>query len=144
MAFRTTRPAVSVAGAATGWIVALLLGIGGCASPGAEPGKGAASDEERIASRAQQRWDALVEGSMEGAYSFLSPGTREVMTLREYSGTLRQGFWKRAVVKRVNCPEKDLCDVQVIVDYMVRGVPVSSPVWEKWTRSGGEWWFVVK
>jgi hypothetical protein len=144
MAFRSGCLAGAVARPAATWIVALALGVGGCAAPGTESGQGPASDKERIASRAQQRWDALVEGRVETAYSYLSPGSREVMTLREYNGSIRLGFWKKAVVKRVECPEQDLCDVQVTVDYVVRGTPVSSPVVEKWTRSGGEWWFVVK
>jgi hypothetical protein len=130
--------------------VVCLLGLAGCAAPRpAAPGvKATGGTDEGVAAevggRAQKRWDALVAGDVEGAYKYLSPGSRQVTTVGVYGASIRLGFWKKAVVQRVECLEPDVCQVHVMVDYLVRGSPVTSPLLESWARSDQEWWYVLK
>lgn len=119
--------------------LALAL-MAGCAAPFQG---GGASREEVVRERAQQRWDALVSGDLEKAYGFLSPATRQVISLASYSSSIRAGFWKKATVERVECREADLCDVHLTVEYS-RGASVATPLRESWSHGGGQWWYVQK
>lgn len=99
--------------------------------------------EQIVAERAQQRWDAMVAGDLTKAYGFLSPATRQVVTLVGYSSSTRAGFWKKAKVERVECPTAELCHVHLTVEYK-RGSTIATPLRESWTKSQGEWWYVQK
>ena len=99
--------------------------------------------EDAVRARAQQRWDALLKNDFRAAYEFLSPGTRQVESFESYSGLLRPGFWKDAQIKGVTCkPEADVCEVATTISYVFQGMPVTTPLKESWTRSGGQWWYV--
>ena len=127
--------------------LAVAAGLGlaaGCASNGAGLAPGGANAADVVRERSQQRWDALVAGDVQKAYSFLSPGTREANTLSAYASNVKFGFWKKALVDRVDCPEADLCIVSLRVDYVHRGSRIESPTTESWIRSGGEWWYVLR
>ena len=121
-------------------MVALAIAAGCAAGCAAVP----ASREKAIEVRAQARWDALIAGDLVKAYEFLSPGSREVYTRENYMASVRAGMWKKARVERVDCAEPDLCNVVVQIDYVYRGSPISTPLRETWSRSGDEWWFVLK
>lgn len=96
--------------------------------------------EEQVRQRAQERWDALVAGNVEAAYALLSPGARQARSLPSYRAMIKTGFWKRAVVDRVECPSSEMCKVVVVVEYLYRGSLVSSPVFEDWVLSEQRWW----
>lgn len=123
-----------------------MVGIVGCAaSPGPSPEKGSAeSASQAVERRANARWDALVAGDLARAYEYLSPGSRQVYSVENYSALIKPGLWKKARVERVECPEADVCEVVVQVDYLIRGTAVTTPLRETWTKSGAEWWFVMK
>ena len=57
-----------------------LMALGGCAGHLG----GGASPEDRVRERAQQRWDLLLSGDLNGAYQLLSPGQRSTMSSLEY------------------------------------------------------------
>jgi hypothetical protein len=114
--------------------------VAGCAGG---PGGLSGPPEQAVAERAQLRWDALVAGDLEKAYGYLSPATRQVVTLVGYSSATRVGFWKKAKVEKVECPAADLCEVHLTVEYR-RAATIATPLKESWTRSQGEWWYVQK
>lgn len=123
----------------------IILGLGaGCAgvSPDTAPRK-TAGPQAIVGERAQERWDALVTGNLEKAYSFLSPASRQVTSLANYSRSVRVGFWKKAKVERVECPDADLCEVHLMVEY-IRGSAIATPLRESWAQFGGQWWYVLK
>lgn len=126
----------------SGWALCLAVAVAGCA--GSQAVKPAASDAEIVRQRAQERWDALVGGDVNKAYGFLSPGTRLANSLSAYSASVRPGLWKKVVVERVECPEADVCDAHLLVEYAYRGSRIATPMKESWVRSGGEWWYVLK
>ena len=120
--------------------VGILAVTAGCAGG---PGVAPQTREQIVAQRAQLRWDALVAGDVAKAYGYFSPATRQVLTLLGYAGAVKVGFWKKAKVEKVECPETDICDVHLTVGY-VRGSAIATPLKESWARTGGEWWYVQK
>lgn len=122
---------------AVGVVAVLVLGLAsGCVSA---PGlKGTA--EERVRARAQERWDALIAGDVEKAYSYFSPGARQARSLASYRAMIRVGFWKSAKVESVECPSPGVCRVAVQVEYTFRGADLFSPVKEEWVLSDQQWW----
>jgi hypothetical protein len=131
------------AGFLAGCCLSLAL-AGGCAGLSPEDvTRKATTPEEIVAERAQERCDALVAGNVEKAYSFLSPASRQVMSLTSYASSVRVGFWKKAKVERVECREADLCDVHLVVEY-IRGSAIATPLRESWAKSDGQWWYVQK
>ena len=87
---------------------------------------------------------AIVKGEIKGAYQFLSPGSRAVLTSEAYASTIRVGFWQSAVVDRVTCEKPDVCDVHGAIEYDHRGSRIKTPVKETWIKEGSSWWFVQK
>ena len=102
--------------------------------------------EEAVRQRALERWNLLMEGRVESAYAYLSPGYREANSLARYSRTVQGvGLWKGAEVREIQCKDKR-CEVKVVLDLLLGGGPrpVPVPVEEDWIQleDGGPWWFV--
>jgi len=125
---------------AAAWAVLSASILAGCATAGT-----AKSDKEIVAQRAQERWDLLVKNDFAGAYRYLSPGSRQIVTTPDaYSGEFRRKFWSGAKVGQVNCATAEACDVEVLIEYQNRGVKMATPVHEKWVRQDSNWWFVLE
>jgi hypothetical protein len=124
----------------------LLVGLAGCASiPGGAPAPVATTPEARqavVSVRAQARWDAIIKDDMEAAYAFLSPASRQVMSLDQFKSSLRRGSFRAAKIESVTC-EGDVCTVRLILTYdhrMMKGI--STPIGESWVFEGGQAWHV--
>ena len=102
-----------------------------------------ASPEQVVRARAQERAKAMVSGDVPRVYGYLSPTTREAMSLEAFSNTVRGGFWTQADVVKVEC-QPEVCDVELRVTYVYRGSSIVTPVKESWIRSNGGWWHVHK
>jgi hypothetical protein len=95
-----------------------------------------------VAVRAQARWDAVIKGDMEAAYAYLSPASRQVLSLDKFKSSLRSGSFREAKVETVTC-EGDVCTVRLILTYdhrMMKGI--STPLGEAWVFEGGQAWYV--
>jgi hypothetical protein len=114
------------------------VGVAACASLDQRP------PEEKVAARAQERWDALVKGDLKAAYGYLSPGSRSVMDQASFETGIRRGFWKSAKVDKVVCAVQQSCDVYVTIEYEFRGGQTKSPLRETWIQDGSNWWLVQK
>ena len=114
-----------------------LVVLAGCASMDSPP-------EGVVATRAQERWDALVKGDLKGAYAYLSPGSRSVMDLAAYEASVRRGFWKTAKVDKAVCAPQQSCEVYVTIEYEFRGALTKTPLRESWIKEGSNWWVVQK
>lgn len=119
-------------------VVALAAVLGGCAAVAPS------TSEEAIKRRAQARWDAMVKNDFNAAYGYLSPGSRSIITAPEYVASLRPGFWKSAVVERVECGSPQSCDVAATIEYEHLGRRTKTPLRETWIREGQEWWYLRK
>jgi hypothetical protein len=114
-----------------------LVALAGCATLGAPP-------EAEVKSRAQARWNALLQGDTKAAYQYLSPGSRAVQGFQDYDASIRRGFWKSATVETVTCPTKQTCEVSAQIEYEFNGRRTRTPLSETWVREDGNWWLVKK
>lgn len=106
--------------------------------------------EPDIKVRAQERWDALLAGDFDTAYSFLSPGYRSSHSRVDFEIGLRSRRirWTSARVEASTC-EADVCSVAVKLGYKVTQPVPGVPVWEssellseRWVRTDGQWWYL--
>ena len=127
-------------------VILLALGMVGCAGSGA----GAKTEslqveaQKEVAGLASSRWAALIRGELDKAYTYLSPGTRDVMPLDLYKSKIRTGRWKKASVDSVSC-EQELCKVIMIIEYSYGDMKsVETRLEETWLQERGKWWYVPR
>jgi hypothetical protein len=116
----------------------LAVAVAGCAAMAPR------TPEEVVKERAQARWNALVGGDVKKAYTFLSPGSRAVMSFEQYGPSIRVGFWKSAVVEKVTCESPQACQAQVTIEYEFQAKRIRTPLREAWIREGTDWWYLQK
>ena len=105
-----------------------------------------------IAERAQDRWDALLAGDYETAYSFYSPGYRSGTSVFDFAFTIksRRVLWTSAQYKEHNCLENSctvLFDIGFRVNMPAPGLDKwdgSDVIKEKWVKTNGQWWYLPK
>ncbi|MDX1626139.1 MAG: hypothetical protein R3323_06465 [Wenzhouxiangellaceae bacterium] len=104
---------------------------------------------EIVTERAQQRWDALVEGDWQAAYAFYAPGYRQTTSAEDFGQDMRTRSvrWTGAEVESAEC-EETRCEVRTLVTYEVPSAPAqmsgmgnTRPVDETWIRVDGRWWY---
>jgi hypothetical protein len=126
---------------------ATLCGLlAACATPGPRaPAAGATAAE-----RAKARWTAIVEGRLDLAYDYLTPGTRSTQTRDVY---VKQQAAKpvryKTVTDAVESCEADSCIVGVDLQYEVKiplaGVgqqTIEATIEERWVRLDGTWYYL--
>ena len=110
------------------------------------------SDGDTIDKRAQDRWDALLAGDYETAYSFYSPGFRSTTPMIDLAIRIRSQRvkWVSAEYKDHSCDES-VCTVNFLVGFRiakpVRGMKEwenSTLVDEQWIKTEGQWWYLPK
>ena len=123
--------------------VAAVLVLAACA---------ATPKTDAVVERAQARWDALIAGDLETAYTYYSPGYRSGVSLIDFGVEMRMRKvrWTSATYKRHDC-ESDRCEVYFDVGFRVpRPVPGLTvydgrdEVEDTWIRSDGQWWYLPK
>lgn len=126
-------------------LAALLLGalaMNACANDPATP----QTAEETVAQRAQQRWDALLDGDFEKAWEFTQPGYRALVKSRDYYKVFgSDAKWTGASVHSATC-EPARCTVKMHVSVKVThpkfmGQEASTYFDEPWVREDGQWWY---
>ena len=100
-----------------------------------------------LRARVAKRWDLLLAGNLDEAYSYLSPGKRSLVSQSQYKGEIKMGIWRSAKVDEVVCSAADLCKVKVFVSYefKVKGrepLENTRPLMELWSYQSGEWWYI--
>ena len=101
---------------------------------------------------AQDRWDALLAGDYETAYTFYSPGYRSTVSVVDFAVEyrLRRVRYTSAEYKEHSCLEATctvLFDVGFTVDKPVPGMNKwdgSESLEEMWVKTDGRWWFLPK
>jgi hypothetical protein len=126
-------------------VAALALGmlLTACAGTGT-------TKKNPVEERAQQRWDALLAGDFDTAYTYYSPGYRSANSRVDFeiSQRSRKVAILAALVESSEC-ESEACTVTAQVQYRV-GAPApgvskwesSSKLQERWVRTQGQWWYV--
>src|SRR6185369_9120231 len=125
-----------------------LLGMAGCAAVGGGLTKDTPPEVKLAAvkERVNARWAALIKGDMDAAYGFLSPTSRETVSLATYASRIGKIRYTSATVESVNC-EAEACkvDLKVTYDYPVPGKimrGIQTPLSETWVLDKGAAWLV--
>ena len=126
--------------------MAALLTVGGCASMAPGIGKDTPPEEKQkvVAERAEARWQALIKGDLDTAYTFLSAGSRAATPLDLYKRKIKPGSWRAARPEKVEC-EAELCRVNMMITIdakRMKGLEV--PLTETWIIEDGNAWFVYR
>jgi hypothetical protein len=102
---------------------------------------------EVVAKRAEERWKLLIAGNVAGAYDYLSPGSRSLMSREVYQGTIKPGIWRAVKVSSVECKEEQ-CQAQIELKYSYKRPSINYEgerlLEETWIREGGSWWYVPR
>ena len=108
------------------------------------------SETDVVESRAKARWEALLGGDLEAAYSYLSPGTRSAMSVIDYGiqQRMRRVKWTSADYLSHEC-DGPRCSVKFTVGYSVANAVPGVAVFEHhaeheetWIMIQGEWWYL--
>jgi len=121
--------------------------LAGCATPPSGGGAAAPTSPEAVkaavTARANARWDAIVRNDIDRAYTFLSPASREAISLERYKATARRRDFRQGKVESVTC-EADACRVRVLVTYdHPRMKGITTPIVESWIMVDGQAWYVL-
>lgn len=126
------------------WLIAgLVVALAGCASVGGVT-KDSSPEALRAAvtERVNARWAALIDGDLDRAYTFLSPASRELVSLEVYKRTARGTGFRAAEIEKIDCTGA-VCDVQLKVTYdHPRMKGIVTPLGEKWIVEDGKVWYV--
>lgn len=127
--------------------VALGVGLAACASISVDSPPEA--KQKVVAERAQARWELLIKGDVEGAYQYLSAGSKAATPLGLYKGKIKPGMWRGAKVDKVDC-EAEICKVQMLITYDFRAARggtmkgIETPVPETWIIENGTVGYVYR
>ena len=124
--------------------IPVLLVAAGCATTGGGLGKDTAPEVKRAAvtERVNARWTAMIKGDLDAAYAYLSPASREVVSLAAFKARTRSGGFREAKIDSVEC-EAELCKVKLTLTYDHRVMKgVTTPLTETWVVDQGQIWYV--
>ena len=141
-------------GARGRWIrvasVAVVIAVSGCGTFGGGLSQDTPPEVKAAAvkERSSARWAALIKGDKDAAYAYLSPGTREVISLEQYKGRVQTTGFRSVQIDKVDC-DVETCKVQLMLTYdyvPARGVTtakgITTYVEETWVLDKGQAWFV--
>lgn len=123
-------------------VVVVAASLAGCATLG--PDSSPETKQKVVAERATARWQALIKGDLDTAYTYLSKGSKSATSLDLYKKQIKPGLWKQAKVESVEC-EKEICKVQMEIIYdaaRMKGIPAL--VTETWIIEDGTAGFVYR
>ena len=124
------------------WLAASLAG---CASMSGG-GKDLAPEAKQalVTERINARWNALIKGDLDQAYTFMSAGSREAMPLELYKVKIKPGAWRAVKVDSMQC-EAEICQAKMTLTYdhrMMKGI--QTPFEETWILEKGNAWYVYR
>jgi hypothetical protein len=100
-----------------------------------------------VKERSNARWTALIKGDKDAAYAYLSPGTRELISLEQYRGRVQTGGFRAVQIEKVDC-ETETCTVGLMLTYdylpptgITRMKGITTYVQETWVLEKGQAWF---
>lgn len=125
--------------------IVMLAALSACAATSTAP-----DTDTIIRERAEARWEALLAGDLETAYTYLSPGYRSTTSVVNYgiSVATRRVHWTSAEYLQHEC-EEPRCLVKFRIGFKVmQPVPGMSEFEsgnvrdETWIKSDGQWWYL--
>jgi hypothetical protein len=97
-----------------------------------------------VRERAEARWQALIRDDIPAAYGYLSPTTRDVVSLDQYRAKVARRTFRDAKVEAVEC-EAELCKVKIKLTFdRPRMKGMVTPLEEGWIIERGQFWYVYR
>ena len=127
--------------------LAVAVGLVACASIRVDSPPEA--KQKVVAERAQARWELLIKGDVDGAYQYLSAGSKAATPLGLYKTKIKPDIWRGAKVDKVDC-EAEICKVEMLVTYDYRAARgggmkgIETPVPETWIIENGTVGYVYR
>jgi hypothetical protein len=133
---------------AAGWLAGvLILVVAGCASmPGGELTRDSPQEAKTavLTQRINARWDALIRGDLDQAYTFMSQASKDAYPLDVYKAKVKPGMWRSVRIEGIEC-EAEICRASLVLTYDHRVMKgVTTPLLEVWTIDRGNAWFVYQ
>lgn len=81
-------------------------------------------------------------------YEFLSPASRQIISLEKFKATTRPGLWTAFEVRGVSCESEELCKASCSIKYTypIAGKPGGfqgeADFEEVWKKEDGNWWYI--
>lgn len=107
--------------------------------------------QEALKQRVMAKWDALIRKDFAAAYSFTSPGYRELFSLSAFKGRFgNKVSWQRIEVVNVDWKSDDAATVSIKIHFAYyppqaeRALDMTTHVKESWVRVDGQWWYLVE
>jgi len=126
-------------------LAVLLASLAGCA---AMTGDGAdlALDAKQalVTERINARWEALIKGDLDRAYTYMSAASKETIPLTAYKAKIKPGMWRSVKINAIVC-EAEICTASMTLTYdhrLMKGV--QTPFQESWIIEKGTAWFVAR
>jgi hypothetical protein len=127
------------------WASVLIAAVvAACASmPGALSKDSAAEAKQAVVSeRINARWQALIKGDLDTAYTYMSAASREAIPLNVYKLKHKPGMWRSVKIESLQC-EAEICTAKMILTYdHERMKGIQTPFEESWIIEKGTAWYV--
>lgn len=125
-------------------VLAAALGLASCATM---------QETQTIEQRIDAYWAHIVNGELQSAYDYMSPGYKQAMSREAFVGRQRARTvaWTAAEIDDASeCADVEACSVRVKLTYKVsRGLPgldkpieMDRVIRQKWLKSDNAWYFV--
>lgn len=137
------RKAVTGIFRTVGLAILVMALSSGCTGHKSDP----KTPEEIVAQRAQARWDALIAGQWETAYSLASPAYRSLVDVDGFRRQKGGETWVMGTaVRKVECAI-DTCEVMVRLKFKPPmpqfGTEMETDYTERWVLDEGDWWIFL-
>ena len=100
-----------------------------------------------VKERSSARWEAIIKGDKDAAYAFLSPGSRQLITLDQYRGRPQAISYRAVQIDHVSC-EAEVCQVSLLLTYdylpakgTTRAKGITTYLQEVWVLEDGQAWY---
>lgn len=129
----------------------LLLGLSGLLLASCNFG---GNPSTLVGDYAQKRWDALISGNLQKAYSYYSDSYKKTVPYEHFPHKIKGvGLWSKAKVIQVTCDKNEKsceAEVEVTVAMRMRGlakpIETSNTIKETWLKNGSfsDWRYASK
>lgn len=124
-------------------LVCVFVALAGCSTFAPK------SDSEQVEQRSRQRLELILDGKIDKAYAFMTPGYRAANPVARFRADFAAGASRiiDAQVRSSTC-EEDACTVNTAVTYNhVSSIgsppfPIERVTQERWIRLDGQWWLL--
>ena len=126
-------------------LAVLLASLAGCAAMSGD-GADLALDAKQalVTERINARWEALIKGDLDRAYTYMSAASKETIPLTAYKAKIKPGMWRSVKINTIVC-EAEICTASMTLTYdhrLMKGV--QTPFQESWIIEKGTAWFVAR